>query len=84
MKIYHLKLEKPHWFYDPATNRQLKVIKFFKGSAPQDVCKGVASGIIGRIFSNPNNKELWEKYLYVTGDELGDTQELEPYEKYNA
>tara|TARA_Y100000766_G_C18817152_1_gene561029 strand:- start:50 stop:742 length:693 start_codon:yes stop_codon:yes gene_type:complete len=80
MKIYHLKLEKPHWFYDPATNRQLKVIKFFKGSAPQDICKGVASGIIGRIFSNPNNKELWEKYLYVTGDELGDTQELEPYD----
>ena len=56
------------------------MIKFFKGSAPQNICKGVASGIIGRIFSNPNNKELWEKYLYVTGDELGDTQELEPYD----
>lgn len=80
MKIYQLKLEKPHWFYDPVTNRQLKVIKFFKNDAPEGICKGVASGIIGRIFSNPDNKELWEKYLYVTGDELGDTQELEPYD----
>jgi len=80
MKIYHLKLEKPQWFYDPATNRQLKVIKFFDGDAPQGIRKGVASGVIGRIFSNPENKVLWEKYLYVTGDELGDTSELEPYD----
>jgi NAD-dependent DNA ligase len=80
MKIYHLKLEKPRWFYDPATNRQLKLIKFFDGNAPEGISKGVASGIIGRIFSNAENKELWEKYLYVTGDELGDTSELEAYD----
>ncbi len=73
MRIYELKLDKPKWFYDPPTNRQVKVLKFFGVELPPDLNKGKASGIAARLFRNGENKALWEKYVYHTGDDSQDT-----------
>jgi len=79
MKFYTLKLDRPKWFFDPITNGQLKVLKFFNVQIMPTFNKGKASGIIGRIFSEKSNKELWGKYVYLTGDEVHDTAELKPF-----
>lgn len=76
MRIYELKLDKPKWFYDPPTNRQIKVLKFFDSELRSDLNKGKASGIAARIFRDEENKELWEKYVYHTGDDSQDTPDL--------
>ena len=80
MKIYDLKIDKPAWFYDPPTNRQLKVLKFFGKSRSADLTKGVASGMIFRLFSEDTKRELWEKYVYVTGDENDCSPDLAPFD----
>ena len=80
MRIYELKLDKPAWFYDPPTNRQIKVLKFFGVNIPPDLNKGMASGISARQFREEENKELWEKYVYHTGDESQDSADLAPYD----
>lgn len=86
MRIYKLKLSKhkgeiakPAWFYDVATNRQIKLLKFFGVDLPAELNKGIASGITARLFRNDDNKELWEKYVYHTGDESQDSPDLAPY-----
>jgi len=80
MRIYELKLDKPKWFYDPATNRQVKVLKFFGVALLPDLNKGKASGIAARLFRDKENKELWEKYVYHTGDDSQDTPDLVPFD----
>ena len=72
------KLDKPEWFYDPPTNRQIKVLKFFHADLPPN--KGVASGIIIRLFRKEENRELWEKYVYHAGDESQDGADLMPFD----
>ena len=72
------KLDKPEWFYDPPTNRQIKVLKFFHADLPPN--KGVASGIIIRLFRKEENRELWEKYVYHAGDEFQDGADLMPFD----
>ena len=76
MRIYELKLDKPKWFYDPPTNRQIKVLKFFGVELEPDLNKGKASGIAACLFRSEENKELWEKYVYHTGDDSQDTLDL--------
>lgn len=80
MRIYELKLDKPKWFFDPPTNRQVKLLRFFGTEITPDLTKGRASGIIARLFRSEENKELWEKYIYHTGDESQDTPDLQPYD----
>lgn len=80
MKFYTLKLDRPKWFSDPVTNGQLKVLKFFNVQIKPSLNKGKASGIIGRLFSEKSNKELWGKYVYITGDEVHDTAELKSFD----
>jgi hypothetical protein len=72
MRIYELKLDKPAWFYDSPTNRQIKVLKFFGVEVTPGLNKGIASGFSARLFRDEENKELWEKYVYYTGDESKD------------
>lgn len=75
------KLDKPKWFYDPPTNRQIKLLRFLGSSIPCD-CKGTASGLIFRLYKDQRNKEkfnLWEKYLFHTGDKL-DKPDLMPFD----
>ena len=72
------KLDKPEWFYDPPTNRQIKVLKFFHANVPPN--KGVASGMIIRLFRKEEKRELWEKYVYHAGDEHQDDADLMPFD----
>ncbi len=64
MKTYELKSVFPAWHFEPATVRQLKVLGFFGKDISLPLTKGVCSGIIGRLFSDPANKHLWTAYVY--------------------
>jgi NAD-dependent DNA ligase len=81
MKQYVLNEVLPDWHFDPATTRQLKLLKFFGVDVSEPLTKGVCSGIISRIFSDPSNKHLWAAYVFTTGDEGEDSSELMPYDK---
>jgi len=81
MKHYVLKDVFPDWHFDPATNRQLKLLRFFGVDFSTSMTKGVCSGVISSIFSDPSNKHLWTAYVYTTGDEGDDSTELLPHDK---
>lgn len=81
MKIYELKQFAPTWHFDAATFGQLKVLRFFGVSIEPPPTKGAASGIIGRLFSNPANKHLWGAYVFTTGDEEHTSVELHPHDR---
>jgi hypothetical protein len=81
MRIYVLRDYFPAWHFDPATNRQLKVLRFFGVPIDPAPSKGRAGGIIGRLFSDPVNKHLWTAYIYITGDEDDSTAELRPHDR---
>ena len=81
MKSYLLKDVLPDWHFDPVTTRQLKLLKFFGVDVSKPIAKGVGSGIISRIFSDPANKHLWAAYVFTTGDEGDESPQLMPYDK---
>jgi hypothetical protein len=81
MRTYVLKNYFPDWHLDPATTRQLKVLRFFGEPIDPALSKGRAGGIIGRLFSDPTNKHLWIAYIYTTGDEDDSTTELRPHDR---
>jgi|694.fasta_scaffold11006_13 NAD-dependent DNA ligase len=83
MKQYTLNVKAvlPAWHFDPATSRQLKLLRFFGVDADRTMTKGVCSGIIGRIFSDPANKHLWAAYVFITGDDGDASEELLPHDK---
>lgn len=81
MRAYVLKDYLPTWHFDPATNRQLKVLRFFGVPIDPAPSKGRAGGIIGRLFSDPGNKHLWTAYIYITSDEDDSTAELRPHDR---
>jgi hypothetical protein len=76
VKTYDLKQFVPPWHFAPATVRQLKVLRFFGIPIEPPPTKGVASGLIGRLFSDAVNKHLWAAYVYTTGDEESTSVEL--------
>lgn len=63
----------------PATNRQKKVLRFFRLDFHDSISNGAAGWEIGSLFSNPVNVERWKKYLFLTKDFGGDTDELLQY-----
>ncbi len=73
--------EVPEWHFAPATIRQLKVLRFFCTDIAKPLTKGRASGMIGRLFSDPANKHLWAAYVYTTGDEEHTSADLRPHDK---
>src|SRR5476649_861115 len=86
MKIYELKSNQqrafvPDWHFDQATVGQLKVLRFFENDISRPLTKGVCSGIIGRLFSNPANKHLWNAYVYTTDDYDRSSTDLQPHDK---
>jgi len=81
MKHYLLKDVFPDWHFDPATTRQLKLLKFFGVDVSKPITKGICSGIISRVFSDPANKHLWAAYVFTTGDEGDESPELMPHDK---
>lgn len=72
------KLDKPEWFYDPPTNRQIKVLQFFHVDVPRN--RGAASGKIAGLFRDEENRKRWEKYVDHTGDETQENPGLMPFE----
>ena len=68
------------WHLDEATNRQMKVLKFFDPCCLHRKTKGEASRLITQIFLVPGNRELWMKYVFVTGDESQDSPDLQPFD----
>jgi hypothetical protein len=81
MRTYVLTDYLPDWHFDPATTRQLKVLRFFGVPIDPTPSKGRAGGIIGKLFSDPANKHLWTAYIYTTGDEDDSTIELHPHDR---
>jgi len=81
MKDYILKSVLPQWHFDPATMRQLKLVRFFGTDISQSLTKGVCSGIISRLFSNSANKHLWAAYVFTTGDEDDTSADLQPHDR---
>jgi hypothetical protein len=81
MRTYVLKDYLPAWHFDPATNRQLKVLRFFSVPIDPAPSKGRAGGIIGKLFSDSDNKHLWTAYIYTTSDEDDSTTELRPHDR---
>lgn len=80
MKEYLLKDFLPSWHFDPATVRQLMVLRFFGIPIDPIPTKGRAGSMVGRLFSDPANKHLWTAYVYTTGDDEGSTSELRPHD----
>lgn len=78
---YVLKDYLPTWHFDPATVRQLKVQRFFGIPVDPPPTKGKASSIIGRLFSNTENRHLWNAYVYTTGDASDSNSTLFPYDR---
>ena len=82
MRKYVLRLRPPNphvppathgpsgenWRSQPATNRQLKVLRFFNLLPSTFVAKWTASKIITKVFDDSRNVDLWENYKRVTGD----------------
>ena len=76
------KLDKPKWFYDPPTNQQIKVLKFFHEPVLPN-SKGQASGLIFRLYRDKRNEphwDLWKKYLYHTKDDF-QSADLKPFKR---
>jgi NAD-dependent DNA ligase len=69
-----------NWYQEPASNRQTKVMKFFRVPMRPGETKGDASRAITAIFKYPGNREKWLKYVYLTGDEGQDTPDLLPFD----
>jgi NAD-dependent DNA ligase len=67
------------WYLDDASNRQIKVLKFFNQWTGNHLSKGEASRLITGIFMIPDNRELWMKYVFLTGDESQDSPDLQPF-----
>ncbi len=81
MPTYELKNFLPDWHFEPATVRQLKVLRFFGIAVEPLPTKGRASSVIGRLFSDPAKKRLWMAYVYTSGDKDQSSPELLPYDR---
>jgi hypothetical protein len=81
MRTYMLKDYLPAWHFEPATIRQLKVLRFFDVPIDPVPSKGRAGSTIGRLFSDPTKKHLWIAYVYTTGDEEDSTTELRSHNR---
>jgi hypothetical protein len=81
MRTYELKQFVPSWHFEPATVRQMKVLRFFGMTLEPPPTKGGASGLIGRLFSDVANRHLWAAYVYTTGDEESSSTELCPHDR---
>ena len=63
----------------PASNRQLKVMRFFEVPIPEEISMGQAGHMIGSILKDPGNQERWDKYVYLTHDLSSESADLKPF-----
>lgn len=68
------------WKEQTATNRQQKVLRFFRIPFDPEITKGLATRYITGIFSNPQHRERWNKYVLLADDDGGDSPDLKPFD----
>ena len=68
------------WKEHSATNRQQKVLHFFKIPFAPDITKGLATRYITGIFANPQHRERWNKYVLLADDDGGESPDLKPFD----
>ena len=64
-----------------ATNRQKKLLRFFGIKFAHNISSGAAGWEIGSIFNDPENELAWNKYLFLTKDFSGDSDQLTAFER---
>lgn len=64
----------------PATNRQIKVLRFYRVPLPEMFSVAQASWEIADLWANEENRLSWEKYVFLTGDVDDDSSDLRPYD----
>jgi NAD-dependent DNA ligase len=64
----------------PASNRLLKLLKFFGVPDPEDMVADEAWEKRAGLFEDPANKERWNKYVYLTHDVSSESPNLQPYD----
>lgn len=64
-----------------ATNRQKKLLTFFGIKFAHNISAGAAGWEIGSIFSDPANELAWNKYLFLTNDFDGDSDQLATFDR---
>src|SRR5437588_11688317 len=62
----------------PASNRQLKVLRFFGVSIPEAISASEAGRMIRSVLADPANQERWDKYVYLTNDITSKSASLIP------
>jgi len=63
-----------------ASNRQRKLLHFFKVPFSPNISTGAAGWEIADIMSSPECREQWRRYLFLTGDFDSDTDTLKPFD----
>jgi len=64
-----------------ASNRQKKLLRFFGIKFAHNISSGAAGWEIGSLFNDLKNEHAWNKYLYLTNDFTGDSDQLKPYDR---
>ena len=62
-----------------ATNRQKKLLSFFKVCYSPNISAGAAGWEIGTIMDDEECREVWRRYLYITKDFDSDSPALKPF-----
>lgn len=63
------------------SNRQRKILKFFRVPIPPGMSGGACGWEIGKIMADDANRDLWERYLYITKDFSSESDELMPFDQ---
>ena len=63
-----------------ASNRQRKLLRFFKVSFHPNISAGAAGWEIAAIMSSEECREQWRRYLFITSDFDSDTDTLKPFD----
>lgn len=83
--VYHLNNQAPKPDHahpvSRASNRHKKLLRFFKIPFTANISAGAAGWEIAAIMSDEANRELWQRYLFVTKDFDSDTDSLKPFDE---
>ncbi len=64
----------------PASNRQLKLMRFFGAPVAEGISTDVAKRVISDILADPANRERWDKYVYLTNDVSSESAYPKPFD----
>ncbi len=62
-----------------ASNRQLKLMRFFGVPVAEGISADVARRVISDILADPANRERWDKYVCLTRDVSSESADLKPF-----